>query len=457
MHLMNLIRETSPVLRDRSMMETKLKRIAEKAKVDKKCKFTSLMQLVNKEVLAQCHKELVGNKAAGISGITKETYGLELEANINNLVNRMKMMSYKPQMVKRVYIPKNGSDKKRPLGIPEYEDKLVQKAMTKILNAIYEQDFLDSSFGFRPGRGQHDALKILHVYLERRDINFVVDADIKGFFDNVSHDWMMQFLSHRISDPKFLRTITRFLKAGYLEEGKKYNTDKGTPQGGVISPVLANIYLHYVLDLWFDKYSKSCRGQVYMVRYADDFVCCFEYQDEAVQFYDALKERLMKFSLEIAEDKTTILPFGRRQKEYRIPGEKRTFDFLGFTHFCSKGMKRQFRVKRKMSLKKKTAKLKAIKEWIVHNRTLDVKLLMKKLNQKLQGLYNYYCITDSSESMQSFYMMVRRLLFKWLNRRSQRKSFTWAKFLLFLERYPIVEPKVKVSIYELRPEISYIL
>jgi len=438
-------------------METKLKRIAEIAKENKTTKFSTLMYLVNEESLAECHREMLGKKAAGISGETKETYGIELEANLKDLITRMKRMSYKPKMVKRVYIPKEGSKTKRPLGIPEYEDKLVQRAMAKILNAIYEEDFLDCSMGFRPGRSQHDALKVLNVYLEKRFINYVVDVDIKGFFDNVNHEWMMKFLGHRISDPKFLRMIARFLKSGYLEEGKRYKTERGTPQGGVISPILANIYLHYVLDLWFDKVRERCSGEAYMVRYADDYVCCFEYEAEAKMFYEALKKRLKKFGLEVAEDKTRILPFGKNQKGQIKPGQKKTFNFLGFTHYCSKGKQGQFRVKRKMSHKKRSVKLKAIKDWVKANRTKDIKVTMKTLNRKLSGLYNYYCITDSGESMCSFFQSVISILFKWLNRRSQKKSFTWEKFKQFLTKYPVVEPRVKVSIYDLRPEISFIL
>lgn len=438
-------------------METKLKRIAEIAREDKTTKFSTLMYLVNKESLAQCHKEMASKKSAGISGETKDSYGRNLEANLEDLVTQMKRMSYKPQMVKRVYIPKEGSQRKRPLGIPEYEDKLVQRTMTKILNAIYEEDFLDFSMGFRPGRSQHDALKVLNVYLEKKNINYVVDVDIKGFFDNVSHKWMMEFLGHRISDPKFLRIIARFLKSGYLEDGKRYKTDQGTPQGGVISPVLANIYLHYVLDLWFDKVQERCKGAAHMVRFADDFVCCFENREEAELFYEALVKRLAKFGLEISEDKTRILPFGKDQDSHIKPGQNKTFDFLGFTHYCSKGKHDRYRVKRKMSRKKRISKLKSIKQWVKDNRTQDIRITMKKLNRKISGLYNYYCITDSSENMSSFYQNVIRILFKWLNRRSQKKSFTWEKFNKFLSRYPVVEPKVKVSIYDLKPEYRYIL
>ncbi|MFD2618621.1 reverse transcriptase domain-containing protein [Terrilactibacillus laevilacticus] len=254
-------------------METKLLRIAEIAKSQPKLKFTSLAHLLNEESLKQCHRELPGNKATGIMGVTKALYNENLEENIKDLVRRMKTNSYRPKPVRRTYIDKPGSKKKRPLGIPEYEDKIVQKGIAKILNSIYENDFLDCSFGFRPYRNCHDALKILNVYIEQRYTNYIVDVDIKGFFDNVDHKWMMKFLEHRIKDTSLLRIIARFLKAGYMEEARRYKEDHGTPQGGVASPILANVYLHYVLDLWFErKVRKECKGQAYIVRYADDCV-----------------------------------------------------------------------------------------------------------------------------------------------------------------------------------------
>jgi RNA-directed DNA polymerase len=254
-------------------METKLLRIAELAKSNPKMKFTSLAHLLNEQSLFQCHQELPNKKATGVNGTTKEQYSENLKENIEDLVNRLKRKSYRPVPVRRMYIPKLNSNKKRPLGIPEHEDKIVQRGITKILNTIYENDFLDCSFGFRPNRNCHDALKILNHYIEKRTVNYAVDVDIKGFFDNVDHTWMMDFLKLRIADPNLLRIIGRFLKGGYMEEGKKYKTDKGTPQGGVISPILANVYLHYVLDLWFEKrVRKQCKGQIYIVRYADDCV-----------------------------------------------------------------------------------------------------------------------------------------------------------------------------------------
>jgi RNA-directed DNA polymerase len=442
-------------------METKLLRIAELAKSEPETKFTSLVHLLNEESLTKCHFELPNKKATGVLGTTKEQYGENLTENILDLVSRLKSKSYRPVPVRRMYIPKPGTDKKRPLGIPEYEDKIVQRAITKILNAIYENDFLDCSFGFRPNRSCHDALKILNHYIEKKSVNYVVDVDIKGFFDNVDHTWMMEFLKHRISDPKLLRIIGRFLKGGYMEEGKKYKTDSGTPQGGVVSPILANVYLHYVLDLWFEKrVRKHCKGQAFIVRYADDFVCCFQYKSDAEQFFQSLKIRLKKFNLEIAEDKTKIIPFGRfAEKEAERKGNRKpaTFDFLGFTHYCGKSRDGRFRVKRKTSRKKIKAKLMECKEWLKKNRNKDIQMIFDRFRRSLIGYYNYYCITDNTQTVNNFKDKIQSLLFKWLNRRSQRKSFNWDKFRLFLNKNPLPYPRVKVNIYDLRKEISYIL
>ncbi|MFS0781596.1 group II intron reverse transcriptase/maturase [Bacillus sp. 1P06AnD] len=442
-------------------METKLLRIAELAKSEPKMKFTSLVHLLNEQSLIQCHHELPNKKATGVNGTTKEQYNEELEGNIKNLVSRLKDKSYRPVPVRRKYIPKLNSSKKRPLGIPEHEDKIVQKGIAKVLNAIYENDFLDCSFGFRPNRNCHDALKILNFYIEKRLVSYVVDVDIKGFFDNVDHKWMMEFLKHRITDPNLLRIISRFLKGGYMEEGKKYKTQNGTPQGGVISPILANVYLHYVLDLWFEKVvRKQCEGQAYIVRYADDFVCCFQHKREAQQFYQSLIKRLKKFNLEIAEDKTRIIPFGRfadNNAKRSGNGKPATFDFLGFTHYCGRSKQGKFRVKRKSSRKKVQGKLKESKEWLKANRNKDIHIIMDRFKRSLIGYYNYYCITDNTQTVNGFKEKIESLLFKWLNRRSQRKSFTWDKFRLFLQRFPLPSPRIKVNIYELRKEISYIL
>ena len=442
-------------------METKLLRISELAKSDPKMKFTSLAHLLNEQSLIQCHHELPNKKATGVNGTTKEQYAERLEENIMDLISRLKSKSYRPVPVRRMYIPKLNSNKRRPLGIPEHEDKIVQRGIAKVLNAIYENDFLDCSFGFRPNRNCHDALKILNFYVEKRLVSYVVDVDIKGFFDNVDHKWMMEFLKHRIADPNLLRIISRFLKGGYMEEGRIYKTDNGTPQGGVISPILANVYLHYVLDLWFEKVvRKQCEGQAYIVRYADDFVCCFQNKREALQFYQSLKLRLKKFNLEIAEDKTKVIPFGRfaeNNAKRTRNGKPATFDFLGFTHYCGKSKQGKFRVKRKSSRKKVQSKLKESKEWLKSNRNKNIHLIMDRFRRSLVGYYNYYCITDNSQTVNDFKEKIEILLFKWLNRRSQRKSFTWDKFRLFLQMYPLPKPRIRVNIYELRKEISYIL
>jgi len=442
-------------------METKLLRIAELAKSEPKMKFTSLTHLLNEQSLTQCHQELPNKKATGVNGTTKEQYSENMEENIRDLVCRLKSKSYRPVPVRRMYIPKLNSNKKRPLGIPEHEDKIVQKGITKILNTIYENDFLDCSFGFRPNRNCHDALKILNQYIEKRAVSYIVDVDIKGFFDNVDHKWVIEFLKLRIADPNLLRIISRFLKGGYMEEGKKHKTDNGTPQGGVISPILANVYLHYVLDLWFEKVvRKQCKGQAYIVRYADDFVCCFQHKSEAQQFFHSLKLRLKKFKLEIAEDKTKIIPFGRfAENNAKREGNSKpaTFDFLGFTHYCGKSKQGKFRVKRKSSRKKVQGKLRETKEWLKTNRNKDIHTIMDRFRRSLIGYYNYYCITDNTQTVNNFKEKIEYLLFKWLNRRSQRKSFTWDKFRHFLNKYPLPSPRIKVNIYDLRKEISYIL
>lgn len=444
-----------------SIMETKLTRIAELAKTKPNMVFTSLAHYLSEDHLKQCHRQLPVGKALGTTGVTREEYGRNLDENIEDLVKRLERKAYRPTPVRRTYIDKPGSKKKRPLGILDHEDKIVQRAITKILNAIYENDFLDSSFGFRPNRNCHDALKVLNIYIEERHTNYIVDVDIKGFFDNVDHEWMIKFLKHRINDPSLLRIISRFLKGGYMEEGKYYKTDTGTPQGGVISPILANVYLHYVLDLWFEKVvKKRCKGEAYMVRYADDFVCCFQSKSEAENFYKDLVVRLKKFNLEIEEDKTTIIPFGKfseNESKRKGNGKPPTFDFLGFTHFCSQSRKGRFRVKRKTSRKKTTAKLNSHKQWLRANRTKDIAYIMDRLRRSLTGYYNYYCITDNTKEVSKFVDQIKRILFKWMNRRSQRKSFNWDKFNLFLRKYPLPKPTVQESIYELRNHISYIL
>lgn len=345
-------------------METKLERIAQIARTNPKEEFTSLIHLINKETLIKCHKEMKEKKAVGVDKTTRAMYGEKLEENIEDLLGRMKRQAYKPQPVKRVYIPKVGTNKKRPLGIPAYEDKLVQSALAKILNAIYEQDFLECSFGFRPNRGCHDAIKLLDRILKKEEIKYIVDTDIKGFFDNVDHKWMIEFIGHRIKDVNLKRLISRMLKAGIIEAGIKHNTPQGTPQGGVVSPILANTYLHYTIDLWFEKIvRKYSKGKAYMVRYADDSVFCFQYEEDVENFYKALIARLGKFNLVVAEEKTKVIELKKRDiRETKDNRESNSFDFLGFTHYEGKDKNGRMRVKRKTSKKKYKASISRCKE-----------------------------------------------------------------------------------------------
>ena len=431
-------------------MKTEMKRIAEIARNHGKVQ--TLIHHINVENLREQHKQIKAKKATGIDGVTKEKYEESLDENLTNLVDRMKRQAYKPQEVRRVYIPKDGSKEKRGLGIPAYEDKLVQRIMAKILTAIYEEKFLDMSYGFRPMKSCHDAIKRLGRIIEKKKVSYIVDMDIKGFFDNVNHEWMIKFLEHDIQDKNFIRLIKRFLKAGILEEGKHIETDQGTPQGGVVSPVLANVYLHYVLDLWFEKkVKKQNKGESFIVRYADDFVCCFQYKEEAKQFYYRLKERLSKFGLEIAENKSKIIEFGRFAEENckrRGDGKPETFDFLGFTHYCSKSKQGWFRVKRKTSRKKQKTKIAKMKMWIRQRMHKPLKETIKSLNRKLVGHYNYYGITDNSKSIHAFYYHTVRQLYKTLKRRTQKHRMSWERYKKLLTYMPITKPSIQVNVYQ---------
>jgi len=404
-----------------------------------------LMQYVNVETLTNEHKRQPKHKAVGIDGVTKEEYNYELERNINKLVESMKRFSYKPKAVRRVHIPK-GNGKFRPLGIPSYEDKLVQGVMRRILNNVYEDRFLETSYGFREGRNPHQAIQEVNQTIMTKKVNFIVDADIKGFFDNIDHKWLIKFLENDIEDKKFLRYIKRFLYAGVIENMKYYESDKGAPQGGLISPVLANVYLHYVLDLWFEKrVKKQYKGEAYIVRYADDFVCMFQYENEAKKFYQELKDRLKKFGLEIEEDKTKIMPFGRFARKNNK--EVKTFDFLGFTFINGKTRTNKYRVVIKTSEKKLKLKRKSVKEWLKANHQGTFDEIVDKLNRKIIGHYRYYGINGNYRSLNKFYNYVEKALYRMLSRRSQRRWLNWERFNKKLKHKPIMKPQLYVNIW----------
>jgi group II intron reverse transcriptase/maturase len=406
---------------------------------------------MNEELLLGCFEKLRSNAASGIDNVTKQDYAQHLDANLSNLVNRLHQMAYRPQAVLRVYIPKPGSDKRRPLGVPALEDKLVQAGLVKILQAIYEKDFIEDSYGFRPRRSCHDALRALSQTVENAPINFIVEADIKGFFDNVDQEHLMAFLEHRIADPRILRLIRRFLKAGIQEEGTFRASESGVPQGGTISPLLANITLHYVLDLWFTRrFIKTCTGTARLIRYADDFVTCFQTEADATRFRKEMEERLNQFGLEIAKDKTRQIEFGpfAVQRAQARGTRAETFDFLGFTHYCSRTRDgKRFRMKRKTIGKRFGAKLLIYKEWLKSNRTLSTPDIMKKTAAKLRGHYGYYGVTDNAKCIGSYFHEVKGILYKWLNRRGKVGCYNWEKFKKLLKKFPLPYPRTMVNMF----------
>lgn len=373
-----------------------------------------------------------------MDGVSKERYEEHLNENLEDLVKRMKTYSYHPQPARRVYIPKVGSDKLRPLGIPSLEDKLVQGVMADILNIIYEPLFYPFSYGFRANRDCHKAIHELDKMIFRNKVNYIVDADIKGFFDNVDHKILIKFLEEEIGDKSFLRYIVRFLKAGIMEDGELIKSERSTPQGSLISPILANVYLHYALDMWFEVVVKEyCKGFCGMVRYADDFVCCFEKEAEAVEFFNKLIERLKKFNLEIEVKKSKIIGFGRN-----AGADKKTFDFLGFTFINGVSRKGGYQVIRRTSKKKMGAKFKEVNEWLKGNRHVPIPEMVKKLNQKLRGHYQYYGIIGNFKKLEIYRQYVMYRMKIWLGRRSQKAKMTWAKFNKVMEYYPLIEPKI---------------
>ena len=432
-------RKHAPDVQDwKKDMPTSLRGIANRAKSDKTARFQNLYGLLNENNLRWCFYQLKRKSAAGVDGMTFKTYEQNLENNLSQLVEKLKRKGYRAKLVRRKHIPK-GKGKTRALGIPALEDKLLQLACTKILNAIHEEDFMDTSWGYRTGRGGREASRRLANDLHRGKYGWVVEADIQGFFDHLDHDWMMKMLERRVGDRAFLRLIRKWMKAGVLEEdGKVIHPATGTPQGGIISPVLANVYLHYVLDLWFRHWSRNeCRGDAYIMRYADDFVCAFRYKADAERFMRELPERLMKFNLRVAPEKTRMLAFSRFREE---PNEG--FEFLGFEFRWVRRRSGKMGVQRRTSPKKLVKSVAAFKVWIMENRHQRMEFIMDAVNRKLRGYWNYYGVRGNSKSLSKLFYRVNQLLFKWLNRRSQKRSYTWAGFNRMCQRYGICTPRI---------------
>jgi len=432
---------TSPVRKTGPDWPTFLRAIAEKASRNKRHRFGGLYRWLNKDVLRRCFYLLRKDAASGVDGVTFSAYEEHLEKNLEQLVGRLKRKAYRARLVRRKYIPK-GNGKMRPLGIPILEDKLLQMAVTQMLLAIYEMDFLPCSYGYRPGVSAHNALKDLSKELQFGGHHFVVEADIKGFFDNIQWEWLEQMLEQRINDGALIKLIGKWLRAGILEEdGEVIHPQTGTPQGGVISPVLANIYLHYVLDLWFEKTVKpKHQGRSRLIRYADDFVASFEYRHEAITFEEALQGRLAKFGLELAADKTKTLRFGHNGGPHNG-----RFDFLGFEFSWGTDRKGRPNVQRRTATKKHLAVMQRIKDWVKEHRDLKLSRMMQTLKAKLQGTWNYYGLIGNYRRMQLVYDAACRALFKWLNRRSQRRSLTWATLNRILKRFQIPRPRIVES------------
>jgi group II intron reverse transcriptase/maturase len=429
---------------------TKLERIAEISATSPKPEFTALYHHINAEMLMQCHRELDGKKAVGVDKITKAEYSENLEENISSLVLKLKTKAYKPLPSLRVFISKDNG-KMRPLGIAAYEDKIVQLAVKKILQAIYEPRFLNCMFGFRPQKSCHDAIKAVYKKLSEGKINYIVDADIKGFFDHINHDWMMRFLSLYIKDPNLLWLINKYLKAGVITEGNFEESEDGTAQGNIISPILANIYMHNVLTLWYKfVVAKQTQGDHLIAVYADDFVAGFQCKRDAENYYAALELRLKQFNLELESSKSRLIEFGRyaeSNRKTRGEGRPETFDFLGFTFYCGKSKRGYHCVKLKTNAKKFRQKVCDTKKWLYANRHISLKELIGTLNLKLVGHFRYYGVSHNGKDIQTFKHLVQQYLFKTLNLRSQKKSYTWDGFIEMLRYYPLTKARIYVNLF----------
>jgi RNA-directed DNA polymerase len=426
------------------MTTTGVERIATRARQEPQTRYTSLMHHFTVDNLRACFASLDGKKATGVDGVTKAMYGQDLEGNLQTLRQKLQQMSYQPRPVRRVEIPKEDGTT-RPLGICCLEDKIVQEMARRILEAIYEPLFIETSYGFRPRRSCHDALRQFNHEVMREPVNWIVDLDLAKFFDTMPHREILAVLAERVADQKFLRLIARMLKAGVQTPGGIVYDELGSPQGSIVSPVIANAFLDHVLDQWFvQTVRQHCPGYCALIRYADDALALFEREDDVHRFMRVLPKRLEKFGLRLNPHKTHLLAFGKRQAWQKRTSRQRlaTVDSLGFTHYWGRSRTGKMRLKRKTSKKRLRRALVEINQWLRQERNARrLPDLWQAIARKVRGHLNYFGVTDNSKALKQFRMAVRRLLFKWLNRRSQHRSFTWEGFLRYEARYPLPRTK----------------
>jgi RNA-directed DNA polymerase len=415
-----------------------LDRVRQAARLKKEERFTALLHHVDAGELRAAYLALKREAAAGVDGVTWEDYGQGLEARLEDLNRRVHTGAYRARPSRRRFIPKPDG-RMRPLGIAALEDKIVQRALTEVLNAIYEEDFLGFSYGFRPGRGQHDALDALWVGIDGTKVKWVLDADIQGFFDAVDHEWLVRFVEHRIGDQRVIRLIRKWLKAGVSDEGQVTATERGTPQGAVISPLLANVYLHYVFDLWGQQWRRRhARGDVIFVRYADDIVVGFEHKADAERFLADMRERMARFALTLHPDKTRLIEFGRFaavNRERRGEGKPETFDFLGFTHICGRTRRGRFLLRRKSRRDRMRAKLREIKEALRRHRHASIPEQGQWLKRVITGWCNYHAVPTNIAALSSFHHAVGHTWLRALRRRSQKDATPWRKMRAIIDRW----------------------
>lgn len=431
--------QNSDRAQDRVELQSALDRIRRVAREDKGLRFTTLWHHVyDIRRLRESFLTMRKHAAAGVDGVTWDQYAERLEENLQDLSERLKRGAYRAKPVRRQYIAKSGGGL-RPLGIPALEDKLVQRVTAEVMSAVYEEDFLGFSYGFRPSRGPHNALDAVTVGIERKKVSWVLDADIRGFYDAVSHEWLVKFIEHRIGDERVLRHIRKWLNAGVLEDGKRMRKVEGTPQGSSVSPILANVYLHYAFDLWAHQWrQKKARGEVIIVRFADDIVMGFQYRDDAELFRRELEERLSRFNLELHPDKTRLLEFGRfaaSNREERGEGKPETFDYLGFTHICGKTKSGKFTVLRKTMRKKMGAKLKEVKANLRVRLHEPVKSVGQWLGSVLRGHFQYFGVPGNSIALKTFRTEVIHLWYRSLRRRSQKSKVTWERMSRLIKHW----------------------